>query len=368
MPILTSQGCNSGPCHGKARGQNGFQLSLLGFDADFDYTAITQQARGRRIFPAVPQQSLLLRKAAALAPHGGGQRISIDSPDYQLLKKWIAQGTPRRRLNEPQLTRVQVTPSQSQLEAGQAVQLVVTASYSDGSQRDVTARSSFQSNEPGIVAVNDQGAVQAGTLAGEAAIMVRYMNSIEVSRVLIPQATKVLPENYAKLPVANFVDQLVWDKLQTLRVLPSMPASDATFLRRVHIDLIGRLPTPAESRRFLESQAPDKRSLLIDELLARPEYADHWANKWADLLRPNPYRVGIKAVLNYDNWIREQFRQNVPYDEFVTRLLTAEGTTWHNGAVTLFRDRRSPDELASMVSQLFLGIRLGMCQVSSPPL
>jgi hypothetical protein len=132
----------------------------------------------------------------------------------------------------------------------------------------------------------------------------------------------------------------------------------STFLRRAFLDVIGRLPTPDEGRAFLASTSPAKREELIDSLLERPEYADFWANKWADLLRPNPYRVGIKPTMSFDAWIREAFRQNRPYDQFVRELLTAQGSTWRNGAATLFRDRRTPDEITPIVSQLFLGIRL----------
>jgi len=147
-------------------------------------------------------------------------------------------------------------------------------------------------------------------------------------------------------------------KLQELRLTPSAPVDDAKFIRRAFLDVIGRMPAPAEVRAFLSDPSPQKRQVLVDHLLQRPEYADYWANKWMDLLRPNPYRVGVKAVLNYDDWIRNAFRRNQPYDQFVRELLTAQGSTWRNGAVTLFRDRRSPEEITTLASQLFLGIRL----------
>ena len=165
------------------------------------------------------------------------------------------------------------------------------------------------------------------------------------------------------MPHQNFIDNEIYTKLQ-LGIRPSEVVSDEVFLRRVHVDLIGRLPSPDEARAFLESEQDNKREQLVDQLLQRPEYVDHWAGYWADLLRPNPYRVGIKAVLNYDNWIREQFRENVSYDTFVSRLVTAKGSTWQNGAATLYRDRRSPDEVATLVSQLFLGIESSVPSVT----
>ncbi len=265
---------------------------------------------------------------------------------------------PRRVDEEPTLVRIAVSPTELSLAPHEEAQLKVTAFYSDDSTRDVTARTSFQSNEAAIVAVDVGGAVQAGPLQGETALMARYMYHIAVTNVAIPNPQPAPAEQFAKLPRRNFIDERVWEKLQSLGIAPSAPASDAKFLRRVYIDIIGRLPTAAEARAFLADENPQRREALVDALLQRPEYADHWANKWADLLRPNPYRVGIKATLNYDNWIREQFRRNRPYDEFVHDLVTARGSTWHNGAATLFRDRRSPDEVTTIIAQLFLGIRL----------
>ena len=358
LPILTARGCNQGACHGKARGQNGFQLSLLAFDADFDYAALTQQARGRRVFPAAPERSLLLLKATAALPHGGGLRLENGGPDYELLLQWIKQGAPRRAEIEPTLVSVAVNTPERFLKPGETLQLAVTATYSDGRTRDVTSRTQYQSSEAGIVGVDNAGLVKAGPIPGEATIMARYMNIIATCHVAIPLPGEVPPELYTALPRHSFIDEHVWAKLQSLGITPSQPADDAKFLRRVHLDLIGRLPTPDEVRAFLADGDSQKRTRVIDELLERPEYADHWAAKWADLLRPNPYRVGIKAVMTYDAWIRDSFRQNKPYDQFVRELVTAKGSTWENGAAVLYRDRREPPEMTTLISQLFLGVRL----------
>lgn len=358
QPVLTKAGCNSGPCHGKQRGQNGFQLSLLGFDSDFDFAALARGGRGRRIFPASAEQSLILQKATGELPHGGGVRFSKASPHYQLLVSWIEQGAARRIEGEATLERVALEQSTFSLSPDEQAELAVTAHYSDGSQHDVSSLADYLVNENAVLSVDEAGKMRAGSLPGETSVMVRYMNHICVADVVIPHSARVADEVYSQLPSNNFIDDLVWSKLQKTGVVPSDPATDATFLRRVYTDLIGRLPSAQEARQYLDTQSETKDELLVDELLQRPEYADHWANQWADLLRPNPYRVGIKAVLNYDNWIREQFRQDVPYDQFVRTLITAKGSTWRNGAVTLYRDRRSPDEMTTLVSQLFLGIRL----------
>ena len=367
QPILTRFGCNSGACHGKARGQNGFQLSLLGFDNQFDYAALTQEARGRRIFPAAPEHSLLLRKGTGAVPHGGGRKLPVEDPNYAKLLRWIATGTPRTPADAPVLDRISVFPNQRTLRANDAQQLIVTAHYSDGSSEDVTHMATFQSSESVYVAVNETGLVKAGPLPGEAAIMVRFMEKFAICNVLVPLKDPAPESEYAGLPQNNFIDGHVWNKLKQFGITPSVSADDATFLRRAYLDVIGRLPTADEARSFLADPHPRKREQLIDRLLDRPEYADFWANKWADLIRPNPYRAGIKAVYNLDAWLRESFRQNKPYDQFVRELITASGSTFRHGPVVMHRDRREPEEITTMVSQLFLGVRLDCAKCHHHP-
>lgn len=367
IPILTRAGCNAGGCHGKARGQNGFALSLLSYDPDFDYNAIANEARGRRIFAAAPEFSLLLRKASAQLAHGGGKRLEAGSPGYDVLHRWIAAGLPRTPADTAKLLNITIDPAERILTAGGEQQLLITAHYSDGAACDVTHLATFQSNESPIAAVDSDGLIKAGPLPGEAAVMARFMEQFAVCNISIPLAGSVPPELYARLPRDNFIDGHVWNKLERLGITPSDPASDATFLRRAYLDVIGRLPKPDEVRSFLADRSPDKKTKLIDSLLRRPEYADYWANKWADLLRPNPYRVGIKAVYNLDAWLRDAFRKNKPYDRFVRELLTAKGSTFRNGAAVVFRDRREPAEITTIVSQLFLGVRLDCARCHHHP-
>src|SRR5439155_18910913 len=221
-------------------------------------------------------------------------------------------------------------------------QLAVTAHYSDGSLGDVTHLAAFQSSESAVVGVDETGVVKAGPIRGEAAITARFLGFFANCEVTIPLPGKVSDDVYARLPRANFIDGLVWEKLKKLGITPSPPVGDATFLRRACLDVIGRLPSPEETQAFLAESDPDKRARLVDRLLERPEYVDHWANKWVDLLRPNPYRVGIKAVWNLDAWVRDAFRKNLRYDELVRKLVTAQGSTFRDGPATIFRDRREP--------------------------
>lgn len=367
QPILTRLGCNAGACHGKQRGQNGFQLSLLAFDPDFDYAALVSEARGRRIFPAAPEQSLIIRKATAQIPHGGGKKLVPGDGRYELLLEWIKQGAPRAVANAPKLVRIAVEPTERLAKFNEEAQLKVTAFYSDNSTRDVTNLSTYQSNEAVYAAVDANGQIKAGPIPGEAAVMSRFMDKFAVTRVVVPYPDKIDPAVYDKLPREHFIDRLVWDKLKQLNLTPSQPIGDAAFLRRAFLDVIGRLPSADEAREFLADKRTDKRERVIDALLQRPEYGDFWANKWADLLRPNPYHAGIKATYNLDAWLREAFRQNKPYDQFVREILTAKGSTFRDGATVVFRDRREPAELTTMLSQLFLGIRLDCARCHHHP-
>ena len=392
QPILSRYSCNAGACHGKQRGQNGFQLSLLGFDSDFDYDALAKEGRGRRVFGPAAERSLLLLKPIGELPHGGGKRIERGSSEYRVLYDWITAGMPRRVEAAPKLTGISVEPSDRILPKQTQQQLRVTAKYNDGSTRDVTRLTAYLSNEAALVGVNETGLLTAGPIVGDTAVMARYLGHIAVSVVAVPHADPVAADVYAKLPQQNFIDGHVWAKLKTLNLTPSEPCAEHTFLRRVYLDIIGRGPTIDEARRYLDDTSsfnrvgnaprveqhrePDsqsargalptrlndillkRREALIDGLLAHPEYAEHWANKWTDLLRPNPYHVGIKATLAYDTWIRDAFRKNKPYDQFVRELITARGSTFRNGNAVMFRDRRSPEDLTTIVSQLFLGVRL----------
>jgi hypothetical protein len=357
-PILTRAGCNAGACHGKARGQNGFALSLLGFDPAHDYEAIAKDAGGRRVSRLRPAESLLLGKAAARLPHGGGLRLAPGTSGYETVLRWIAAGMPRTPADAPRVDRIAVEPTERTLKRSESFSLRVTAHFNDGLAEDVTALAAFASSEPTLVKVDADGRVTAGPIPGDATVSARFVGLFANCDVNIPLPGALPAARYDALPRSNFIDEHVWTKLRKLGLWPSAPAGDATYLRRAYLDVIGRLPTPDESRQFLADPSPDKRARLVARLLDRPEYADHWASKWVDLLRPNPYRVGIKAVLNLDGWIRDAFRRNLPYDRFVYEIVTARGSTFEQGPATIFRDRRESEEIAPMVSQLFLGIRL----------
>jgi hypothetical protein len=358
LPALNQAGCSSGGCHAKPEGQNGFKLSVFSYDPAADYAEMVKEARGRRIFPAAPDESLLLQKPLGRTTHEGGRRFEPGSPTHDLLVRWLREGMPFVLTNEPALQRITVFPKQRRYRKGSVQPLLVQAHYADGSVRDVTRLAAFESNDREMARVDERGRVTLGQLTGQGVVVARYMGFVDDAQILIP-AERVLPaERYAALPVNNFIDRLAYEQFQRLGLFPSELCSDAEFLRRAKLDAVGSLPTPEEVREFLADSNPDKRQRWIARLLDNPVFADHWANKWADLLRPNPDRVGVKSVFLLDQWLRERFQANEPYDQFVREILLAEGSNHRDGPAVIYRDRREPAELTTMFSQLFLGTRL----------
>jgi hypothetical protein len=363
IPLLTKAGCNAGGCHGKAQGQNGFKLSVFGFDPQADYQAIVAEGRGRRVFPAAPASSLVVGKATGRIPHGGGRKIAEDSLAYQRLVRWIAEGMNYRTETAPPVVAIEVEPNEPSLPLGGGQQLRVTAVDGRGRRRCVTAEAEFESNAPGIAGINGRGQVQAGQVPGEAAVLVRYMEQVTVCRVTVPRSGV----RFQRPPEANFIDTHVWNKLERLGIPPSELADDATFLRRVFLDTIGTLPTGKEARTFLADTDPQKRARLIDRLLDRPEYADYWAMRWADLLRVDRDLLSAQGAVAMTRWLREQIAENRPYDQFVRDILTAEGMITVVGPAGFFKALGRPEVMSRSISQVFLGVRIECAQCHHHP-
>ena len=359
IPLLTKAGCNSGGCHGKQSGQNGFKLSVFGHDAAADYESLIHEGRGRRLFPAVPGQSLLLAKASNRVPHGGGRRLEEDSIEYRRLLRWVVSGVPKGADDAVQVVRIEVHPKQRVMTEKSQQQLLVTAYYSDDTLRDVTHETLYSSNDETLAHVDARGRIATTMLAGEAAIVARYREQVASSRITVPlNKDLAVPTELAKWNRSHFIDRLVADKWEQLHLFPSAEADDTTFHRRVFLDVIGKLPTPDEVTTFVADTRSDKRAQLVDKLLARPEYADHWALKWADLLRINREDLGPRPAYQYHQWLKESLQQNRPYDQFLRELLTAQGSNERNGAVNFFTAFPNPNDLTIAVSQVFLGVRL----------
>jgi hypothetical protein len=339
-------------------GQNGFKLSLFGFDPAFDYNALVKEARGRRLLPAAPDSSLLLTKASGRVAHGGGKRLSADSEDYRILRAWIAQGMPVGDDKAPTLKRLSIAPEQRVLGHGADEQLTVRAHYTDGSERDVTHVAQYQSNETTVAGVDADGLVHTFDLSGEAAVMARYMGQVAVFRALVPLGKPIA--KYPEFPINNYVDTLALARWKKLGIVPSDLATDSEFVRRVHLDLCGRLPTPDEVRAFLADNQPNRRAKLIDRLLDSPDYAAFFALRWGSILRNASLAGSEQAAYAFHDWIRDMIARNRPYDEFVRGIVAAAGEWQDAPAVNWYWQMRD-DQLHQPVAdtaQVFLGLRL----------
>ena len=365
VPLMSRFACNTSGCHGKAEGQNGFKLSVFGFDPMADYVALTREGRGRRVVPTLPASSLLLTKASGGVPHGGGIRIRRSSGDYRTLYEWIAQGMPFGEAGDPKVASIKLTPGERQVEMKSQHQLRVVATFSDGRTADVTGHAKFQSNNEGLGTVNEFGLVTIGEAPGEVAVMANYMGAVGIFQAMIPSKSRIA--DYPRLPEANFIDTHVHAKLKKLHILPSAGTDDATFLRRASLDIIGRLPTAEESRKFLEDKTQNRRAKLVDTLLKRPEYADYWALKWSDLLRVDRLKLGHEQAYDYYRWIRERFAANTPFDQFTRQLLTANGPLRENPQAIFYKSIGKAGDRAAVVSQVFLGMRIECAQCHHHP-
>ena len=363
LPILTKSGCSSGGCHGKAEGQNGFRLSIFGFDAVADHNALVKEARGRRVSMAAPKQSLLLKKATGMTPHGGGAKIEVGSPWYRRIERWIAEGSQLDDEASQGVVAIDVYPERIQMTPNSEQQLLVTAVGSDGTRRCVTVEAEFDSNAKEIATADRDGKIRVSSNPGEAAILVRYLGHVGICRVTIPQTLAT----FRRPKENNFIDQAVWNKLEQLGIQPGQLTDDAAFLRRVHLDTIGCLPAPDEVRRFIADSSPDKREQLIDHLLERSEYADFWAMKWADILRVDKAIVKPQGAVAMTRWLRDQFHHNTPYDQFAREIVTAKGNTLAEGPASFYEVHKDPEMLGRSISQIFLGVRIECAQCHHHP-
>lgn len=370
LPILSRFGCNASGCHGKAEGQNGFKLSVFGFDPSADHVALTSESRGRRVNPAMPERSLLLQKASGDMPHGGGVRIRRGSDEYRTLLNWIATGLPFGDATAPRVVSITVSPHERVMSQKGTQVLKVVARFDNGFEEDVTRHAKFQSNNEGLASVDEHGLVTTGETPGDVAVMASYLGAVDVFRTLIPNTLVVSPSNRNPPPeggTTNFIDTLIAAKLNKLNIQSSEQCSDSDFLRRAYLDVIGTLPKSDEARKFLADRQPDRRARLVDELLSRPEYADYWALKWSDWLRVERQTLGHAGAHAYYRWVRDSFAKNKPWDKVVRELLTAEGLLRDAPGGYLFKSVKQPGEQAATVSQVLLGVRIDCAKCHHHP-
>lgn len=364
-PILTKAGCNAGVCHAKAiTGQRGFRLSVLGFEPEEDYEAIVKQGKGRRVFPPAPEESLLITKGAAIVPHTGGKKLEPGSEDYKTLVRWIAEGMNYTVKDEAKLTGISVEPARVTMKVKTTQQLKVTAHYSNGGSRDVTKLALYEANDRAMAEASELGMVKTLDIPGNVAVMVRYGGRVSVCSVSVPLGAPVdsMP------PVKNFIDQHVFANLKQIGVPPSPLCDDSTFLRRVYLDIGGRVPTAEETKAFLASHEPDKRDKVIDTLLNSPDYADYFANKWTALLKnTRSENADITSNFAFHAWMRDSLLANLKYDQIVRQILASTGTIVSNPPVAWYKRVKEPTTQLEDVAQLFLGVRMQCAQCHHHP-
>ena len=368
MPIFMRSNCNNGSCHGSARGQDGFMLSLFGYDPAGDYHRITRELTSRRINLAIPEESLLIEKAIGAVPHTGGTLFNNKSEYYHTLRNWLTSGAPDDDKEIATPVALNIYPEQVVLEGrGSKQQFIAIATYSDDTTRDVTSLAVFESNNSPTAAIEQDGMVTAGN-RGEAFVMARFATfTVGSQAIVIP---KDLKYSQPEFPSGNYIDPLVAGKLHKLRIVPSELCTDEQFLRRATIDITGTLPDEEQFSTFIADSSPDKRQALVDKLLARKEFTEVWVMKFAELLqiRTNPNnQVSYKATLLYYNWLQERIANNVPFNKIVQELLSSTGGTFTNPSTNYYQIERDTLKLSENVAQVFMGMRLQCAQCHNHP-
>lgn len=364
MSVLSKAGCNLGTCHGNLNGKGGLKLSLRGQSPRQDFRVLVEEARGRRVNVLAPDASLILQKASGGAAHRGGVRFDVDSPEYNVIKTWLKEGAPKPSPDAATVVGLDVSPSEAVVAAPQTdLQLSVVAHLSDGTSRDVTARACYELSN--LSAEISPGGRVSRLSQGETTLIVRYLNmQVPVSIAFIDARPEFA---WQAPPSVNPIDRFVWDKLQRLRMNPSPRCSDSTFVRRAHLDAIGRAPTAEEARHFVDDPDPDKRQRLIDALLSRSEFADYWALKWADVLRTEGKVLDVNGVEVFHGWIRDAIAAGRPWTEFVSDLVTGTGSTYKQPPANYYRANRDPATRGETTARLFLGTRLQCAKCHNHP-
>ncbi|MBI4659347.1 MAG: DUF1549 domain-containing protein [Verrucomicrobia bacterium] len=364
MAVLSKAGCNAGTCHGNKNGKGGFKLSLRGQDPEIDYQTLTRDTFGRRVNPHDADQSLVLLKPTSQVSHEGGQRFRTDSQEYRILRRWIAVGLSNDIEAAPEVKQLEVIPKETILiEPADRQPLRVQAHFSDGTTREVTSLTVFETSN-GLGKVSHSGVVERVGF-GETTVLARYLSHQQPVRIAFVPARPGFA--WAEPPTNNYIDSHIFTKLRRLRTNPSELCSDSVFLRRAYLDLLGLLPAPDEARSFLMDPSSSKRIRLVEELLERPEFADFWASKWADVLRNEAHSLDPKGVQNFHHWIRQSIETHQPIDEFVRELLTGRGSTYSQPAANYYRPNREPATRAKAAAQVFLGVRLQCAECHNHP-
>lgn len=365
LASLTKSGCNMGACHGSPSGKGGFRLSLRGYDSTVDLVTLRGEFFNRRSNVLDPDESLLLRKPLMEVAHGGGRRLHRGDPSHGVLRAWIAEGMKTDPEGSPSLTKIELLPAPRVLRDGaDRQQLIVNGYFSDGTVRDITALTAFDSSDESIGLISASGVVSHQG-RGEVTVLARYLDKVSTTQLTF--LTERPDFQWPNPPEETKIDQLVFNKLKQLQIQPSELCSDSDFLRRATLDLTGRLPSLQESQQFLADTAPDRRARVIDRLLESDDYAQFWSLKWSDLLRCNSKRLTKSGVHKFRRWLYDVVKNDVPLTQFAQELLTATGSTQQNAAAGYWKASRDEIDATETTAQLFLGIRIQCAKCHNHP-
>ena len=366
MPVFSKAGCNAGSCHGAARGKDGFRLSLYGFDPKGDYHRLTREQLGRRVDLAVPGECLLMTKATGTVPHSGGELFKPGTEYYGTLLSWLEAGAAFDPKAPPKVTSIELYPKSAVLNGAESKQqLTVVAKYADGSDRDVTALTYFSTNNDNSATVTQDGVV-TGKKRGEAFVMARFdTHTVGADFIVLPKDAEF---TWKDVPENNYVDVRIHEKLRKLRIQPSGLCSDAEFIRRASLDICGIVPTPEQVASFIADTSTDKRDKYVDEMLERKEFVEMWVMKWSELLQVRSTRlVSYKSTLLYYDWLKQRIASNVPVNEMVKELLSAQGGTFSVPSTNYYQNEQDTLKVAENVAQVFLGMRIQCAQCHNHP-
>ena len=368
LPVMSKANCNGGGCHGALAGKGGFRLSLGAYDPAADFLSITRDALGRRIEPGDPLHSLLLTKPTSAAPHKGGRRLDPRSEDYRVIAEWIAAGAPGPQPQEAGLDHIEVLPARWSLQKGQKVRLLVRAHYGDGRVEDVTRWAKFASTDETMVRLSDPNGGLEVTGYGEGAVTAWFSSRIVMSRILSPFPNEGASGDETAWTVRNTVDATVNAQLRQLNLTPAQTADDATFLRRATLDATGSLPTPEQTRAFLDDKSAGKRDALIERLLGSKEFTDYWTYRWSDVFLISGTHLRPMAVKAYYQWLHSEVEKNTSWDQLVRHVVTAKGDSLEQGATNFFAVHQEPEAMAENVSQAFMGLSINCAKCHNHPL
>ena len=368
LPVLSKAGCNGGGCHGALAGKGGFRLSLNAYDPATDHYNITRENRGRRIEFAAPASSLFVTKPTAAVRHKGGKVLHENSEAYRILTRWIQQGAPGPSDGDPTIERVEMSPTLSQLKKGQAQQLTVRAFFSDGTERDVTRWARFASTDATVAEVDEATGLAKVIGHGEGAVTAWYSGQIALARITSPWPSDIPDEVYSQTQRRNVIDDAVLGQLRRLNLKPSPRSSDSEFIRRVHLDVVGMLPTPEVTRAFLSDPSETKRDAMIESLLAQPEFVDYWTYRLSDLFLISGRKLRPDALKSYYQWLRGEMETGTPWDQIVRQVVSARGDTMKNGATNFYSVHQDPETMAENVSQAFMSLSINCAKCHNHPL